>query len=385
MIVLLCLSVFASTFSFGAFPALLPEIGAGGHLSDRELGMLAAAFGFARVVCDAPSGLVVMRRLRGALVTAPLLMAAGLLLLGSGGPLPVLLTGRALMGAGNAVGIVAYLTAILRYQPERRVSAALNAVELSAMLGFLGGTAFLAALPAHLPWNIALLIAGAPQSLGLAVVPWLIRAVPAGGSAAARPVAAEPHPEARPSSARAVVALAFAAGAVIALAWSAAEQFVIPLRGSRDFGLDRAGVARLLMLAQACDIVALLPVGFLSDRLRIGRVLGVILLVLGAGSALIVAGALPVMVAGCALMGLGMAGWMLPLGVLRGQTPSARIAWRTALYRVTVDGGQFLGPFLGGFLGERLAGLLSVGSGAVLVAIGLVFLVWPAGDGSRRA
>jgi hypothetical protein len=46
-----------------------------------------------------------------------------------------------------------------------------------------------------------------------------------------------------------------------------------------------------------------------------------------------------------------MAGWMLPLGVLRAETPPDRIGWRTALYRVCVDGGMFLGPSLSGVLG----------------------------------
>ena len=63
-------------------------------------------------------------------------------------------------------------------------------------------------------------------------------------------------------------------------------------------------------------------------------------------------------VAGCALFGLSMSGWMLPLTLLRRETEPERIAWRTGLYRVCVDAGIFLGPFLSGVLGMRLAGLL---------------------------
>jgi hypothetical protein len=45
-----------------------------------------------------------------------------------------------------------------------------------------------------------------------------------------------------------------------------------------------------------------------------------------------------------------MAGWMLPVGILRSVTPSAQVAWRTALYRMSVDSGLFLGPFASGLL-----------------------------------
>jgi len=84
-------------------------------------------------------------------------------------------------------------------------------------------------------------------------------------------------------------------------------------------------------------------------------------------------------VAGAALFGLGMAGWMIPLSVLRRETPPALVAWRTALYRVGVDGGIFVGPFLGGLFGARhLAG----------VALALrVISIWlaRAGRGRRAA
>jgi hypothetical protein len=53
-----------------------------------------------------------------------------------------------------------------------------------------------------------------------------------------------------------------------------------------------------------------------------------------------------------------MAGWMLPLGLLRSATPASQVAWRTALYRVCVDGGMFLGPVLSGILASTYPRLL---------------------------
>src|SRR5437870_4571160 len=109
------------------------------------------------------------------------------------------------------------------------------------------------------------------------------------------------------------VLLAFAAGITTALAYSTLEQFVIPLRGHREFGLDRHGIARLLMIVQVADVVCLLPLGILVDRYGVGRVLGPLVIAFGMGTVLVAFGDFPLVVSGCVLYGLGMAGWPLPL------------------------------------------------------------------------
>ena len=149
---------------------------------------------------------------------------------------------------------------------------------------------------------------------------------------------------------------------------------MIPLRGSREFALERSGVARLLMTMQFCDIAALLPLGMLADRLGVDRLLPGVLVVTATANLLIGFGALPVLALGCAILGLGMAGWMLPLSILRRETPPAHLAWRTGLYRVAVDGGIFLGPFLAGLFGARHAGVMGVLRTATLAAVGILLL-----------
>jgi len=78
-------------------------------------------------------------------------------------------------------------------------------------------------------------------------------------------------------------------------------------------------------------------------------------------------------VAGFALFGLGMAGWMLPLGVIREHTDVTRLGWRTGVYRVGVDGAIFLGPLLCGVLGETHTRVFIalVGVAAVAIAVRL--------------
>jgi len=86
-------------------------------------------------------------------------------------------------------------------------------------------------------------------------------------------------------------------------------------------------------------------------------------------------GTLPMMAVGCALFGLGMAGWMLPLGILRSATPPGQVAWRVALYRVSIDGGMFLGPVLAGLLGARHVGALPAALIVVMVSLAVTLLL----------
>ena len=162
---------------------------------------------------------------------------------------------------------------------------------------------------------------------------------------------------------------------LMALAWSSVTQFLIPLRGTREFGLGRGGVSILLALAQIVDLIVLLPVGRLADRVGRVPVLGAVMAVLALGALGTGLGGYPLFVAGCACFGMGLAGWMLPLGIIREHVGTAGLAWRTGLYRVGMDSAVFLGPVLSGLLGERLAGyfVALVGMGALLVAGRLTF------------
>jgi hypothetical protein len=93
-------------------------------------------------------------------------------------------------------------------------------------------------------------------------------------------------------------------------------------------------------------------------------------MVMAAGITLIAFGNLVLAAVGCVLLGLAMAGWMLPLGVLRAATSPERIAWRTAVYRVGVDGGIFLGPFLSGLVAGWSPGLMPGLLAIILLTIG---------------
>lgn len=364
----------AHTFTIGTFPALLPEIGVALRLPDWQLGLLAGAFGLARMASDIPGGLLMTHHVRRALIAAPMFMFSGAALVIAGGELVWLAIGRVLMGVGHMLGMLGGLTVILRYRAHGGLAAALNAFEFSAMLAVLGGVTLVGLLPRTLPWNLAFLLGCGPMLLGLSLLPRVLARLPPTDPSQpwfARAAAVPSGDGGRDDLGRA--ALAFAAGGAIAVTYATVESFLIPIRGSREFGLERPGVARLLMLAQTADLLALLPLGALADRRGTARVLAGVLSAFAVAIALIGFGALPHVIAGCVVFGLGMAGWMLPLGLLRAATPASRVAWRAALYRVCVDGGMFLGPFLSGLIAARnprlLPGVLAVALAVLAVTL----------------
>ena len=374
---LLCLIDFASTICVGAFGPLLPEIGRAEALADWQLGLLAGSFGFARMAADLPVGAAATRHLGRVLLLAPITLLAGMLLLATAGPLPVLVLGRLLTGLAQTLVMVGSLTAILREPPGPRASMRLNTLEFSGMLGVLGGLTLVGLLPERWRWNTTLLVAAAPVAVSLAATLVLLRHLPrdaepplaSGGEVTDRAISSR-----RAGAPPPIVRLMFALGVIMALAWSSVAQIVVPLRGTRHFGLDRGGISGLLSLAQLVDLVALLPVGWLADRVGRPPVLVAVAAVLGLGTWAVALGTLPLFAVGCALFGFGMAGWMLPLGVIREHTDPAHLGWRTGVYRLGVDGAIFVGPLICGLLGEAhtSAFIVLIGVGAFAVAAGLL-------------
>ena len=379
-VVLLCLLIFGNTFAVGAFPVLLADVARTVGIDDFALGVLAGAFGFARLVSDIPAGLLITHHLRQALVVGAGAVTAGSLCLGVGGPYELLVDGRLLSGLGHTLVMLSGITGVVRYARPGSHGLALNAYEMSGMLGILGGMLCAGFLPREWPWNVTILVASTPQILGLALLPALLRALPHEPARPGAPLFSRGRlgDEDGATGSRTVsqlTVLAFVAGTLLAVAWSSIGQFILPLRASREFGLDRDGVALLLAIPQLVDVLALLPLGTLADRSSRARVLGVVLLVLAAGVVAVAYGPLPLVVVGCIFFGVGLAAWMLPVALLNRDGAAHRVAWRTALYRVGVDAGIFLGPVVSGLLAERavlwLVGVLT-SAGLVVASVALL-------------
>jgi len=351
---LLCLIIFVNTLSIGAFPVLLPEIGRSNGVEYFALGAIAGAFGLARVFADIPAGLFITHHLRRALVIGVVSVAAGVICLGVGGPYAMLVTGRTLSGIGHALSMLGGLTAIIRYGPAGSRGLSLNAFEMSGMLGVLCGMIAAGFLPERWPWNVTFLAASAPQALALALLAPVLRTLPADTNAGGTRLLfsrgeADGGGGSRARISRTTI-VAFVGGCVIAVAWSSTGQFVLPIRASRDFDLGRESVALLLSIPQVFDVLLLLPVGLLADRTSHARVLAIVLVSMAAGVVAIGFGSMPVVIVGCGLFGMGLAGWMLPVSLINQEGSARGASWRTALYRTGVDAGVFLGPVLSGLL-----------------------------------
>lgn len=364
-----------NTVLVGAFGPILPEIARTRGLADWQLGVVAGAFGFARMAGAAPAGILAGRHVALSLVLSPLFLAAGLLCLVLAPSFALLVVGRALMGVGHTLLMVGGITAILQDDGGAGASFRLNIFEFSGMLGILGGLILIGLLPAHWPWTLSLPVAAAPLLIGPVLGPALLRRFPVTPPAAPPSHAADAAATAPAPRTERVFWLMLGVGILMALAWSSVSQFLIPLRGTREFGLGRSGVSILLGLAQIVDLIVLLPVGWLADRVGRVPVLGAVMAVLALGAFGTGLGGFPLFVAGCACFGMGLAGWMLPLGIIRDHVGATGLAWRTGLYRVGMDSAVFLGPVLCGVLGERLAGFLValVGVGALAAAGRLLF------------
>jgi MFS family permease len=254
---------------------------------------------------------------------------------------------------------------------------------MSGMLGVLGGMVVAGILPSEWPWQRAFLVACAPQIAGLIMLPTLLGSLPMEIAGARKSLFARGQSGPKEtgavygSSSSALTVLAFIAGATSAVAWSAVGQFILPIRADREFGLGRVGVASLLSLPQLVDVLCLIPVGIIADRTRRTAVLGAVLLTFAIGLLLVAFAPLKFVVVGCVLFGIGLAGWMLPLSILRRETPASRVAWRTALFRVCVDLGIFLGPLLSGYFSHGGLWMLAGSCSGVLALVGLAFLLRP--------
>jgi predicted MFS family arabinose efflux permease len=346
-----------------------------------SLGILAGAFGFARLLCNLPAGLLLAHHLRTAILLGAITLTAGNLLLFSGDALWTLVLGRGLYGAGHATRLLSVLITVSRFAAASGHAFSLNVVEFSGMLGMLLGMLIVAAVPEAWPWQRSLMLASAPQLAGLLLLPGLLRGV--GHTVAPGP--AEPAPGtpglSELISVNRLTALAWASGFVLAVAWAAVGQFILPLRAAREFELSRIGVAMMLALPQVVDLCFLLPIGRLADRVSRVRLLAVVLLVLSGGIAAMAFGSFAWAVLGCALFGIGLAAWMLPISILGRPASPRAAALRVSLHRTFVDAGVFFGPLGAGLLAD--AGALWVAgafSALGLLLVGLALLAYARGE-----
>jgi predicted MFS family arabinose efflux permease len=78
---------------------------------------------------------------------------------------------------------------------------------------------------------------------------------------------------------------------------------------------------------------------------------------------------------GCALFGIGLAAWMLPISLLGRPSSPRAAALRVSLHRTFVDAGVFFGPLGAGLLAESgLLWVAGIASAVGLLGVGVALL-----------
>lgn len=357
--------IFLMNFAVGVLPPLLPQIMDGLRLTYAEVGLIGASFGLARFLVDVPAGLVVDRLgERRVLLLGVILIATGSLVCGFSRSLLQVVLGRAIVGLGSGVGIVASLLHLMRTFPaDFRVRAA-NVYELAILFAMAASAAVGGWVAARSGWRAGFLLAGAMGVLGLGVA-W--------GKVTASPWRAEPvvvgptgGPAKIPGTPRRMLAVIYASTFSLSAGWAGVVNTYVPLYGGRRLGLSSETIGGILTLGFILEALLLLPVGWLSDTRGRVRVINYGLLVLIAGLVLLplTGGKIPY-AAGVFFFTAGFSVWMIPPSLLADLAAGGLRGRAVGAYRFISDSAYFLAPFgvswaIGGvgFRGAALAVIL---------------------------
>ena len=162
--------------------------------------------------------------------------------------------------------------------------------------------------------------------------------------AVARPAPRPEAPAAAASHTR-VIGIAYVATFVLSFIWSGFVSTALPLFGGEVVGISTSTLGLVFTAGLLVDLILLLPIGWLSDRLEARVVLTPALLLM--------AGALAYLPQATSLGGLfvvsiclhtGFAAWGMPSAALALCTPRERLARTMGIYRLLVDGAVVIAP-----------------------------------------
>jgi MFS transporter, DHA1 family, multidrug resistance protein len=349
----------------GVLSPLLPLLRETFHVGYGELGLLISMFGLSRVAMDIMAAYLLSR--------IPLfrLLVWGIILTGGGSLLCVvapgfywLVSARVLVGLGISMTTLAGLTVIIESTPLTAQGRANNLLEFSAI----GGSAFsptLSGLMASLiHWRAAfalgtLFVVGAFAWVILTreALEEDIRALPRKAPSdhdatstrtlpADKAGAHSPHTTA--------IVIAYLTTFMLSFTWSGFLSTAIPLYGGEVVGLSTSTLGMVLTAGMLVDLVLLLPVGWLSDRLDYRVVLAPAMLLMAVTLAWFPQAQ---GVWGLLLVSIGIhtsfAAWGMPSAALAQLARGGRLRRTMGVYRFLVDGAVVVAPWLIGTLVGR--------------------------------
>jgi MFS family permease len=346
----------------GLLSPLLPLLRETFRVSPGELGLLTSMSGLSSVVMDIIAAYLLQRRPLLSLLLQGIGLAGLALLASMLAPgFYWLVAAQMLLGFGLGITRVACLMVIVTGTPRAVQGRANNLLEFSAIAGLTLSPTLSGLAASLLHWRAAfavatVFVAGAfgwvlysRQTLVEAVgasAGWHHPDTPATAQSAQR-LEAPAAPAVRTS----VIGIAYLATFMLSFIWSGFVSIALPLFGGEVVGIPTSTLGLVLTAGLLVDLLLLLPIGWLSDRLAVRVVLTPALLLM--------AGALAYLPQATSLGGLfvvsiclhtGFAAWGMPSAALALYTPREYLARTMGIYRLLVDGAVVIAPWLVGTL-----------------------------------
>ena len=144
----------------------------------------------------------------------------------------------------------------------------------------------------------------------------------------------------------------------------------MPLFGGEVVGLTTSTLGLVFTVGLLCDLLLLMPLGWLSDRLEYRTVLAPAMLFMAVATfALPTATSLAALMLVSIGMHAGFAAWGMPSAALAVYASGERLARTMGIYRLLVDGAVVLAPWLmGTLIGRYGYGVPAYGIALVLLA-----------------
>jgi predicted MFS family arabinose efflux permease len=354
-----------TAFTVGMLPPILPLVAEEFALSAAGVGLINAIYAVGRLAGAYPASRI--RARSGTRVT--LFVGLGGLVVGSVGcglapAFPILLLARLIMGFGaSAVFLALFAELIESAAPAWRGRLA-NAFEGTAILS-LAVTGILAAVLGQVTgWRT---VFGAAGLVTLFCFPVARALEPQAGRREAAAAAG-----ARWASAAAFRSLAsvYVACLAMSMTWSGLFATLGPILGHDQYGLPTTAIGLALSAGYVAELVGLIGVGLIVDRVRREPLFTGGALSVTAGGLVLALGAHPAwFVVGLALVGGGFAVWMIPATVLVDRAGTPLPPGHLALYRIAIDAGMIVGPLALGLLATAAGDRWAAGmAGFVMVA-----------------
>jgi MFS family permease len=290
---------------------------------------------------------------------------------------------RVLVGLGISMTTLAGLTVIIESTPLTAQGRANNLLEFSAIGGSAVSPTLSGLLASLIHWRAAFALGAVFVAGAFAWVMLTRQALEEDTSALARKSASDHDAttapplradvtDARPSPMTAVL-IAYVATFILSFTWSGFLSTAIPLYGGEVVGVSTSTLGMVLTAGLLVDLVLLLPVGWVSDRLDFRVVLAPAMLLM----ALVLAWFPQAQgVGGLLLVSIGMhtgfAAWGMPSAALARLAHGERLRHTMGVYRFLVDGAVVVAPWLIGTLvgryGYELPSWITA-SGVLLTAV----------------